>query len=126
METAGQWDSRDLFPRWKHEARFTYIRGPWSGSFMQSYVHSYTDEVPVGTVPPGFDPKVDAYTVYGISASYGGIKNLNVTAGIKNMFGQDPPFTAHNLDFAAGAGWDPRVADPRGRAFTLQVNYKFF
>ena len=28
--------------------------------------------------------------------------------------------------FAAGAGWDPRVADPRGRAFTLLASYKFF
>ncbi|MDZ7589841.1 MAG: TonB-dependent receptor [Rubrivivax sp.] len=126
VETAGQWDSRDLFPRWKHEARITYIRGPWSASLMQSYVHSYMDEVPVGVVPPGFEPKVDSYTVYGISANYTGIKNTNVTAGIKNLFDQDPPFTAHNLDFAAGAGWDPRVANPRGRAFTLQVNYKFF
>ena len=25
-----------------------------------------------------------------------------------------------------GAGWDPRVADPRGRAYSLRVNYKFF
>jgi iron complex outermembrane receptor protein len=54
------------------------------------------------------------------------VPNLSITAGIKNLFGQDPPFSAHNLDFAAGAGWDPRVADPRGRAFTLRVSYKFF
>ena len=49
-----------------------------------------------------------------------------VYGGVKNLLDTDPPFTAHNLDFAAGAGGDPRVADPRGRAFTLRVNYKFF
>ncbi len=126
VEAAGQWDSRDLFVRWKHEARFTYIRGPWAATLSQSYVGGYKDEVPVGVVPAGFDPDVDSYTTYGISATYTGIKNLSITGGIKNLFDTDPPFTAHNLDFAAGAGWDPRVADPRGRAFTLRVNYKFF
>ena len=28
-------------------------------------------------------------------------------------------------DFAAGAGWEPRIADPRGRAYTLLVEYNF-
>ena len=41
VETAGQWDSRDLFPRWKHEARFTYTSGPWSaGRTCWSTLHS--------------------------------------------------------------------------------------
>ena len=77
-------------------------------------------------VPAGFEPRVKSHTTYDLSASYTGIKNLTLTGGIKNLFDTDPPFTAHNLDFAAGAGWDPRVADPRGRAFTFRVNYKFF
>ncbi len=125
-ETVGQWNSRDLFVRWKHQARFTYSQGPWSGTVTQSYHGGYKDEVPAGTVPPGFNPDVKAYTTFGASATYTGIKNLSLTAGIKNVFDKDPPFTAHNLDFAAGAGWDPRVADPRGRAFTFLANYKFF
>ena len=126
VETVGQWNSRDLFVRWKHQARFTYTEGPWSGTLTQSFTHGYKDEVPVGAVPPGFDPNVKSYTTYGVSASYTGIKNLSLTAGLKNIFNTDPPFTAHNLDFAAGAGWDPRVADPRGRAFTFLASYKFF
>ena len=125
-EFAGQWNSRDLFVRWKHEARFTYTEGPWSGTVTQSYVSGYKDEVPAGAVPPGFNPDVKSYTTYGASATYTGIKNLSLTAGVKNLFDRDPPFTAHNLDFAAGAGWDPRVADARGRAFTFLASYKFF
>ena len=126
VETVGQWNSRDLFVRWKHQLGLTYTRGPWSSTISQSFTSGYKDEKPVGVVPPGFNPKVDSYTVYNVSATYTGIKNLTLTAGIKNLFDQDPPFTAHNLDFAAGAGWDPRVADPRGRAYTLRLNYKFF
>ena len=29
-----------------------------------------------------------------------------ITGGIKNLLDTKPPFTAHNVDFAAGAGWD--------------------
>ena len=126
VETVGKWNSRDLFVRWKHQAQFTYAEGAWSTTVTQSYTHGYKDEVPVGVVPPGFDPDVKSYTTYGLAVSFTGIKNLRLTAGVKNLFDTDPPFTAHNLDFAAGAGWDPRVADPRGRAFTFLASYKFF
>ena len=125
-EFAGQWSSRDLFPRWKHQARFTYTRGPWSGTLTQAFASSYLDEKPLGVIPPGFDPIVKAYSVFHVSGTYTGFRNTTIGLGIKNLRDTDPPFTAHNVDFAAGAGWDPRVADPRGRAFTLRVAHKFF
>ena len=126
VETVGQWNSRDLFVRWKHQFSFTVAQGAWSGTMTQGYTAGYRDENPTGVVPAGFDPQVKSHTTYDLSATYTGIKNLTLTGGIKNLLDTDPPFTAHNLDFAAGAGWDPRVADPRGRAFTFRVNYKFF
>ncbi|MDO9284063.1 MAG: TonB-dependent receptor [Aquabacterium sp.] len=126
VETVGQWNSRNLFVRWKHQLGLTYNRGPWSATVSQSFTDGYKDEKPAGTVPAGFNPDVGSYTVYNLSATYTGFKNLTLTGGIKNLLDTDPPFTAHNLDFAAGAGWDPRVADPRGRAFTLRATYKFF
>ena len=126
VEVVGKWSSRDLFVRWKHQASFTYSTGPWSGTLTQGFTAGYKDEVPAGTVPAGFNPDVKSFTTYDLSLTYTGIKNLTVTGGVKNLLDTDPPFTAHNLDFAAGAGWDPRGADPRGRAFTLRVNYKFF
>jgi len=124
-EFAGQWSSRDLYPRWKHTASFVYSTGPWSTSLYQQYTDSYKDERPVGVVPQDFSAKVKSYVVYHLSVNYTGFKNLTLTGGIKNLFNEDPPFTAHNLDFAAGAGWDPRVADPRGRSYTARVAYRF-
>jgi len=44
---------------------------------------------------------------------------------VRNLLNEDPPFTAHQNDFASGAAWEPRVADPRGRSFALMVEYKF-
>ena len=93
VEMVGQWSSRDLFVRWKHNAYLTYSQGPWSGTLNQSYTDGYKDEVPVGVVPPGFNPKVDSYITYGLSGTYSGFKNLSLTLGVKNLFDEDPPFT---------------------------------
>jgi iron complex outermembrane receptor protein len=125
VESVGKWNSRDLFVRWKHQARITYTHGPWSGTFSQSFTAGYKDEVPTGVVPPGFDPDVKSYTIYHLSATYTGFRNIGITVGIKNLFDKNPPFTAHNVDFAAGAGWDPRVADPRLRSLLAKVTYTF-
>ena len=125
IETVGKWNERDLFVRWKHVAAFSYTQGPWSGTVLQNYTRGYLDEVPVGLVPAGFNPNVQAYIVYGLSGSYSGFKNTTISLGVKNLLNTDPPFTAHNVDFASGAGWDPRVADPRGRAYTARLTYKF-
>lgn len=77
--------------------------------------------------PPNLNPKVDSYTTYNLSVTWTGIKNLSVTAGVKNLFDEDPPF-AITYDSLGGSGssWEPRVADPRGRAFVFGVEYKFF
>ncbi|HET7729822.1 MAG TPA: hypothetical protein VFK48_07305, partial [Usitatibacter sp.] len=94
-------------------------------TFLQRYVHSYKDEVPPGVVPPGFDPEVEAYILYDLTVAYTGFRKLTLVAGIKNLLDTDPPFTAHATDFVSGAGWDPRVGDPRGRSFVLSATYKF-
>lgn len=124
-ELAGAWTRRTIFPRWKHTASVSYATGPWSTTFLQRYVHSYKDEVPPGDVPPGFDPEVEAYIVYDLTVAYTGFKKVTLVAGIKNLLDEDPPFTAHATDFVSGAGWDPRIADPRGRSFVLNATYRF-
>jgi iron complex outermembrane receptor protein len=125
QELAGEWTRRTIFPKWKHTAGLTYVTGPWGATVIQRYVHSYKDEVPPGVVPPGFDPNVHAYWLHDLTVTYTGFKNLRLLGGIKNLFDEDPPFTAHATDFVSGAGWDPRVADPRGRSFVLSATYSF-
>jgi iron complex outermembrane receptor protein len=72
-----------------------------------------------------FNRTISAHTTYNLVGTYTGIKGLTLTAGIVNLFDRDPPFTWHNVDSAAGAGWDPRIADPRGRTFSLSATYRF-
>ena len=124
----GAFSTTGLYLRWKQTATFSVSRGDWSGLLSARYSSGYADQLPDGGVappPPGFNPRVASYTIFGLSTSYTGIKNATLTFGILNLFDRDPPFTAHNVDYAVGAGWDPRVADPRGRTFTLAARYKF-
>jgi iron complex outermembrane receptor protein len=122
----------DLGLRWKHSAYLNYARGPWSGRLSQIYRSGYNDQVLPGVAagavtPPDWKPKVDSYTTYNLSASYSGIRNLTVTALVKNVFDRDPPFAiTYDSNFGSGSSWEPRVADPRGRSFGLTIDYKFF
>jgi iron complex outermembrane recepter protein len=124
--------SGDLGLRWKHNAFVTYNEGSWTGSFSQNFRKGYTNQelpgVTSGVVsPPNLQKKVDDYITYNAAVTYSGIKNLTITGGIKNLFNTDPPFAiTYDSSTGSGSSWEPRVADPRGRSFTLLLDYKFF
>ena len=121
----------DLKLRWKHNASVTWTQGVWSTTLTQDYKSGYYEEVDgygsgLNLQSLGFQSRVASYALYNASVSYTGVKNLTVTAGVKNLLNTDPPFSLHNVDNVAGAGWDARVGDPRGRAYTLRLNYRFW
>ena len=116
--------------KWKHTLGLSWSRGDWSHTLTQVYRHGYNDELPISVrngsyIPSQWDPKVDSYTLYNYSVSWTGIERLKVTAGVRNLLDTDPPFTAHQNDYAAGAGWETRIADPRGRSWLLGLQYDF-
>lgn len=117
--------------RWKHTLTGSYTKGHWTHTVSQLHRDGYYDELPISVeigsyIPSQWKPRVDGYTTYSYNVTWTGIEKLKLGFGIKNLFNQDPPFTAHQNDFGAGAGWEPRVADPRGRAYTLLVEYAFW
>ena len=117
--------------RWKHTLSFGWVRGDWNHGLTQIHRDGYLDEKPVSVangsyIPPNFNPRVDDYTTYNYNVTWTAINKLKLGFGIKNLFDEDPPFTAHQNDFAAGAAWEPRIADPRGRAYTLLLEYTFW
>jgi iron complex outermembrane recepter protein len=118
----------NLHLRWKHTLNLGWSSGAWSANLAQKYSAGYDaerDGFGSGVIPASQPRKINSYTTYDLSATYTGMKNLTLTAGIKNLFDKEPPFSAHNIDNVAGAGWDARVGDPRMRSFFLRANYKF-
>jgi iron complex outermembrane receptor protein len=124
--------SSDIGIKWKHTGFVAYRYGNWTAQVNELYRCGYIDAVLPGVRsgavrPPDWKPKVDSYSIYGLSVTYRGIKNTTIIAGVKNIFNEDPPFSAtYDTDTGAGSSWEPRVADPRGRSYTLRVDYKFF
>ena len=124
----------DIGIKWKSTSAISYRKGKWTARISQLYRAGYMDYVPPGIAngtflpfAPDYNPKVAAYITYNASLTYRWNKDLTIIAGIKNLLNQDPPFSiSYDTNTGAGSSWEPRVADPRGRAFTLSVEYKFF
>lgn len=124
--------ANDLGLRWKHNAFIAYSNDNWSVSFTQIYRDGYKNQVLPGVTPLGtFDPTNDVvnvkpYIIYNLSASVYAFKGLKLTFGVKNLFDTDPPFAiSYDSNNGTGSSWEPRVADPRGRSFTMLAEVKF-
>ncbi len=123
--------SGDLGLEWKHNAFVSYGQGPWTVALTQLFRSGYENQklpgVENGSVsPPDLEERVDKYIIYNLSGSVDVSDRMRVTAGVKNLFDTDPPFAiTYDSNTGSGSSWDPRVADPRGRAFTMNVDVKF-
>ncbi len=116
--------------KWKHTLSLGWARGDWAHTLTQVYRAGYKDEEPVSVeggfyTPVNWNPDVDDYTTYNYSLSWTGLENAKFILAVRNLLNTDPPFTAHQVDFASGAAWEPRIADPRGRSYNLMIEYKF-
>ena len=121
----------DLGLKWKHSAFITYSKDDFTFSFSQIYRDGYKNQALPGiasgtVVRPDFNPRVKPYIIYNTSISVDVQEQFRLTAGIRNLFDKDPPFAiTYDSNTGAGSSWEPRVADPRGRSFTMSVEAKF-
>jgi iron complex outermembrane receptor protein len=120
VENAGKYvDSAPIF-RWKHNVITTLNSGNMRYSMGVRYLSGYTDE----NADPDYPNQVKAYTLVDLGMSYTGVKNLVVSAGLRNALNAIPPFSNQSSTFQKG--YDPRFTDSLGRALALKVSYKFF
>jgi iron complex outermembrane receptor protein len=121
----------DLGLKWKHSAFVSFTKDDFTFSFSQIYRDGYKNQALPGiangtVVRPDYNPKVKPYVIYNTSISKDVLERLRLTAGVRNVFDKDPPFAiTYDSNTGAGSSWEPRVADPRGRSFTLSVEAKF-
>ncbi|MFN9378232.1 MAG: TonB-dependent receptor domain-containing protein, partial [Novosphingobium sp.] len=124
----------DLGLKWKHNAWISYAKDDFTVTFSQIFRNGYQNfGLPnsltgpnLSATRPDYNPQVKAYQIYNLSVSKKIQDRFMITAGIKNVFNTDPPFAiTYDSNTGAGSSWEPRVADPRGRSFTLAVETKF-
>ena len=106
--------------RWKHNAALRWLNGAWSATLSQRYTSGYTDQ---NSVPAQFKRDVSPNSVWTLSGAYTGFSNTTITAGVKNLLNSDPPFSNQNAN--PQTGYDPRFADPVGRAYFVRLTHKF-
>lgn len=125
VKNAGKYvDAGPIF-RWQHTLTLGWTAGPWSAALSNKYKSGYDDEnSPLQILGPEFDNKVRPYSIWDVTATYTGVRNLTLTAGILNVLDKDPPFSNQSATFQGG--YDPRFTDVRGRTYMVRANYKFF
>ncbi|WP_375397232.1 TonB-dependent receptor domain-containing protein [uncultured Sphingomonas sp.] len=121
----------DLGLKWKHNAFVSYERDGFGLSFSQIYRDGYANQALPGiangtVVRPDYNPRVKSYIIYNATISQRIAEGMTLVAGVKNVFNTDPPFAiTYDSNTGSGSSWEPRVADPRGRSFTISAEVKF-
>lgn len=119
-QNAGRYADASPVFRWRHNLLLTLQRGDYTFNLANRYMSHYEDQ---NAVAPEFYNNVDHYSIWSLSTTYTGNKQFELTAGIKNLFDEDPPFTNQVTNFQLG--YDPRYTDPLGRTVYMRLTYKF-
>ncbi|NHZ37164.1 TonB-dependent receptor [Massilia rubra] len=112
-------DASPVF-RWRHTATLGWTRGPVNMTLSNRYLSGYDDQPDAEGVVPG---RVGHYSTWALAGTYTANQKVSVTAGVKNLLDDDPPFTVQSTTFQQG--YDPRYTDPLGRTFYVRATYKF-
>jgi iron complex outermembrane receptor protein len=118
FSAAGSYSDNAPVFRWQHVASLNWNAGAFGTVLTNRYKSGYRDQ--------GGDPGVSVrhYSVFDLSVTWTGIRNLTVSAGALNLFDEVPPRSVQATTFQRG--YDPRFTDPRGRTFVARIGYKFF
>lgn len=121
----------DLGNKWKHNAFIGYSNDDFSFNLTQIFRSGYDNFALPGIesgriTRPDYNERVDDYIIYNASLAYTGIEGYKFVMGVRNIFNTDPPFAVtYDGNTGAGGSWESRVADPRGRSFTISAEVKF-
>ncbi len=99
------------------------MQDSWSVGLVGNYVGSYTNTI------PNPDEGVDSYITFDLSASYNFsgssfMEGLSVSAEIRNLFDEDPPYVNGPIIAQVSSGYDPSAASPLGRVMTFSIRKK--
>jgi iron complex outermembrane recepter protein len=117
----GMYFNGQAISRYRQNLVFGWQLEDWSANLINRYSRGYTDDN--SFVDPAYYNSVSATNTWDLAVTWSGVKGLIVTAGLTNLFDQDPPFSNQGTLFQVG--YDARYANPIGRAFLLRASYTF-
>jgi iron complex outermembrane receptor protein len=111
--------------KWRHALSLGWKDGPYALRVTQNYQSSYFDAGPWSGAQDGTDSRhIGAFSTYDLVGAYGGIKNLVLRLGVKNVLDKAPP-VATTLGQYFQSGYDPTYYDPHDRFVYVTATYKF-
>jgi iron complex outermembrane receptor protein len=113
--TLAKYESSGPVFRLKQNVTLDVERGAWAAGVRYYWQSGYEDYDEVR--------RVGTYELWDLQGQYKGVKNLTLTAGIRNLLDRKPPTTVQEDYFQVG--FDPTYADVKGRTFYMRANYKF-
>jgi len=121
--------------RWQGRLVNTLEHGDFAHTLTVSFKSGYADQPYTAADFAVFDPntfqsfdyngKVKRYSVVDWQTRWKFSKQVTLTAGILNLFDQDPPRSLKSAGGGQMIGYDDRYYDPRGRSFYANVGVKF-
>ena len=111
----GKYANKGPAVRFKQAVTLDWEQGPWKAGAIYRWQSGYEDYDTVRTV--------GSYELLDIQGQYSVIKNLTVTAGVRNLLNREPPTSVQQDYFQVG--FDPTYADTKGRTLYLKASYKF-
>ncbi len=114
-------------PRWQHTLALDYSIGDWGVSLENVFTKGWTESAGLvdANIGVAAEHKVKDSSRWNLAVSYKAMKNLTLRLGARNLFDQDPPFTAVSSYGSHAAGFAGSFTDPRGRFWYATASYQF-
>ncbi|MFG6447448.1 TonB-dependent receptor [Roseateles sp. BYS180W] len=125
ISNLGRFVTDGAVQRWRHRLSLDWHWQQWSAALSNQYISGYEDQnnaIDTNSGSVVARNRVRAYSLWDLSAAVALSPALTLRAGVKNLANTAPPFSNQAYHFISG--YNPADSDPRGRAFTLNLQYR--
>ncbi|RZL39997.1 MAG: TonB-dependent receptor [Rubrivivax sp.] len=125
--TAGDGAGVQPVPKWQHTLAFDWNLGAWNVTLDNVFVKGWTESAGLveANVGPSVEHKVKDSSRWNMAVGWKPTSTLSLRLGARNVFDQDPPFTAVSSYGSHVTGYAGSFVDPRGRFWYVTANYQF-
>jgi iron complex outermembrane receptor protein len=109
-----------ITPRWKHNLRLSWSSGDWAAQLTNVFASKYHDANTA--VTQQYYRDISSVSLWNLTASWNGNKQVKITAGVNNLFDKAPPITNNTV---YSNGYLSSAVNPVGRAYNVRVTYSF-
>jgi iron complex outermembrane receptor protein len=115
--------STGIIFRWKDQLTLDWKYKKFGLALTNNFQSGYYDAYRADAETP-VAQHVGAFSTWDLQGTYGGIRNLTLTAGVKNLFNRKPPEVI-TAGYYFQTGYDPSYFDPHGQTAYVSASYQF-